>query len=90
MRVLLAVVALCAFMFAGCGPDAELVASGKAHKCKLLELAKKVQAEPTNTEVQAQIKTTTEDYMAVVETAEEGKRADLEAAINEAVAKGCE
>jgi len=89
MRILGAVLAFCALLAVGCGPDSELVANGKIHKCKLVELAKKLEAEPANTQVQKEIKETNEFLQAVISTADEGKRAALEEAINKAVAEGC-
>ncbi len=89
MKALGAVLAACVLLAVGCGPDSELVASGKIHKCKLADLATKLQAEPGNVKIQAEIKTVSDDLQAVINTADEGKRAELEQAINEAFAKGC-
>lgn len=90
MRILCAVVAICALFAVGCGPDSELVASGKNHKCKLQELSKKLAAEPGNAKLQEEIKSVSGDLQAVIETADEGKRADLQAAIDKAFAEGCD
>jgi hypothetical protein len=89
MRTLCAVVMVCALLV-GCGPDQELVASGKAHKCKLQELSKKLKDDPTNTKVAEEIATTSRYLTTVIETADEGKRADLSAAIDKAFAEGCD
>jgi hypothetical protein len=89
MRTLCAVFVVCALLM-GCGPDSELVASGKAHKCKLQELSKKLKDDPANAEVAAEIKTVSGYLTAVIESAEEGKRADLTAAIDKAFAEGCD
>ncbi len=89
MRILCAVVMVCALLV-GCGPDSELVASGKAHKCKLQELSKKLGEDPTNAEVAKEIKSVTGYLTTVIETADEGKRADLQAAIDKAFAEGCD
>jgi len=90
MRILCALVAVCALLVVGCGPDSDLVASGKNHKCKLEALSKKLKADPTDAKVQAELKTTSEYLQAVIETADEGKRAALQGAIDKAFAEGCD
>lgn len=90
MRILGALVVLCALLALGCGPDSELVASGKNHKCKLQALAGKLEAEPGNAEIQEEIKMVADDLRAVIETADDEKRPALQDAIDKAYAAGCD
>ena len=76
-------------LLAACGPDAELVASGKIHSCTMASLQQQLQANPEDQGLQTQLREASELLQAVIESADEGDRADLQAAIHEAVAAGC-
>lgn len=73
----------------GCGPDAELVASGKAHECAMQAARAQLEANPNDTAAQEALRERSELLQAVIGTAGEGERADLEAAIHAAAAEGC-
>ena len=87
MKIIVALFAL--LMLAACGPDRELVASGKAHRCEIQALQARLQANPQDQAAQAQLTERRELLQAVVETADQGDRAALEAAIQRAVDEGC-
>ena len=76
-------------LLGACGPDSELVASGKAHACNLKKAAAELEKGPENADLQKKVKEHADLLKAVIDTADEGKRADLEAAIKAAVEKGC-
>lgn len=81
-------VALCAFMFS-CGPDQDLVNSGVIHSCKIKELEKQLEEDPTNEELQSELKSTEGFLESVINSAKEGGRAELEEAIEQG-AENCE
>ena len=92
LRVLVSVLSVIAFM-AGCsGVDSELVASGKIHACKLAELEKQSgEEDPAKMAALTAEKIETATLLtAVIETADEGDRSALGAAIKEAVSEGCD
>lgn len=74
----------------GCGPDAELVASGKAHACAMQALEAQLEASPGDADLLAQLEDKSGLLQAVIETADPGDQADLQAAIQQAVAEGCD
>ena len=78
------------FLLAACGPDAELVASGKAHSCRLQQATKKLAENPEDASLAATVKDATELLQAVIDTVDESKRSELGKAIATEVAKGCE
>ena len=90
-RVALAALAAVAGMslLGACGPDSELVASGRIHSCHMKALQTRIQANPQDTAATAELLDRAALLKAVVETAAPGKRAQLEVAIQKAVAKGC-
>ena len=75
---------------AACGPDSILVESGKRHGCNIAALEAQIAANPTDESLQAELLDTNGMLVAVIDTADEGDRADLQAAIQEAVAAGCD
>jgi len=77
-----------AIFMTSCGPDSILVESGKTHSCKLKELQEKMDADPSNVELQNEFKETTQLLNAVIETADEGDQEALKNAIIEA-SKDC-
>ncbi|TNE53281.1 MAG: hypothetical protein EP338_12155 [Bacteroidetes bacterium] len=81
------IIALSALLFS-CGPDPELVASGVSHTCAIKDLQKKLEEDPTNEELQRDLKNRAEYLESVINTADEGDRAALEDAIKEA-SKNC-
>ncbi|GEM_PF-1952855 len=90
MRKLLSVLAIVGlFISTGCGPDSELVASGKNHKCKAAELTKKLEADPNNAALKKELLETAEFLKSVIDSAPQGDRAKLAEAIDKAFAEGC-
>ena len=85
---ILAILGLVSVM--GCGPDPELVANGKQHACTILDLQSKLKEKPDDQKLKDKLKYTSGDLKAVIETADEGDRASLEKAIQEAAKEGCE
>ena len=75
---------------AACGPDAELVASGKAHSCRLQEATKQLAENPEDAALAADVKEATELLQAVIDTVDESKRSELGKAIAAEVAQGCD
>ena len=75
--------------FTSCGPDSELVASGKVHSCKLKELAEKMKTDPDNAELQEEFIQTGKFLQTVVESAGEGNEEAMREAIN-AAAENCD
>lgn len=90
MKIVSLLLAVASLSLVGCGPDSDLVASGKNHACTLAALTVQLEAEPKNEELQAQVQESAAFLQSVVESAGEGDRADLEAAIRDAVAEGCD
>ena len=68
-----------------CGPDADLVRSGKAHQCTLSKLKAQLAEKPQDPKIQEEIKSTTGLYETVIQSAGEGKKEALEKAIAAAV-----
>ena len=89
MKFICTMIAICALLVVGCGPDPDLVASGKIHSCKLAEATVQLQADPTNAALQKEVNDRASFLQTVVETADEGSRAALQEAITAAVAEGC-
>ena len=89
MKLVLVIIAVFAVIGLGCGVDADLVRSGKIHACKLAELKRKMQADPSNTSLQSEARERAALLKTVIESADRGGRADLEKAIAAAVAEGC-
>ncbi len=83
------VTAALACSLSACGPDKELVKSGKDHTCALEELAKKLKADPGNQKLHEEIRERSVDLKVVIGSAGEGKQAALKEAIANEVAKGC-
>lgn len=79
-----------ATMTTACGPDAELVASGKIHTCNLKKAVDALAADPENAELKSKMESHKGLLDAVVGTADEGGRAALKAAIDEAAKAGCD
>ena len=75
---------------AACGPDSELVASGKAHSCRLQLSTKQLAQTPEDAALAADVREATELLQAVIDTVDEGKRSELGKAIAAEVAKGCD
>ena len=73
----------------GCGPDADLVASGKAHSCRLQNATRALAEAPSDEALAADVKEATELLQAVIDSADEGERAELGKSIAAAVAQGC-
>jgi predicted lipid-binding transport protein (Tim44 family) len=88
MRVQLGL-GLVAFSLLGCGPDADLVASGKAHSCRLQNATRELADKPGDAALAADVKEATELLQTVIDSADEGERAALGKAIAAAVADGC-
>lgn len=78
-----------ALLLISCGPDSELVASGKSHSCKIRELSKQLEADPGNPEIMEEIARYSRYLKIVIESAGEGGQAELEEAIIEA-SKNCD
>ncbi len=74
---------------AACGPDPILVESGKTHSCNQMKASKALAAKPGDADLAKQVKEHADRLRLVIETADEGKRAALQAAIAKAVAEGC-
>ena len=89
MKVLLSLFATL-FMLCACGPDSDLVASGKIHSCDMIALQAQLQANPTDTGLQAQLREKGELLNMVIQSSGEGDRAALHEAIQAAVAEGCD
>jgi hypothetical protein len=77
-------------LLAACGPDAELVKSGKIHTCNMQKANEGLKEKPDDADLAAQAKEASELLDTVIETAPEGQREALKAAIAQAVAKGCD
>lgn len=75
---------------AACGPDAELVASGKAHSCRLQKATRQLVKTPTNDALITEVRESTVFLQSVIDSAGDGNRAELGKAIAGAVAKGCD
>ena len=75
---------------AACGPDADLVASGKAHSCRLQQATRALAKNPEDATLAAEVKDATDMLQTVIDTADEGKRAELGKAIAAEVANGCD
>ena len=87
MKTLLSFVVL--LSLSACGPDAELVASGKAHVCALQELQARAQANPGDPGLAGQMAQRADFLEAVINSAPEGSRSALQEAINAAAVEGC-
>jgi len=79
--------ALCTL--AACGPDPDLVASGKAHSCRVQKATKQLAERPDDDALAAEVREATELLQTVIDTADQGDRAELGKAIAAEVAKGC-
>jgi hypothetical protein len=87
MRILVISIAL--LLLGACGPDSELVASGKAHSCQIRAAQARLQANPQDVAAQNELRERAALLRTVIDTADPGDRAALEAAIQTAVSEGC-
>jgi len=91
MKLLLSLaIPVALFALTACGPDSELVASGKIHVCGMQALEAQLEANPGDADLLSQLADKAGMLEAVIDTADEGDRADLSAAIQAAVAEGCD
>ncbi len=90
MVLSLTLLSLTLLSLAACGPDADLIASGKAHSCRLQKATAGLARTPHDEALSAEVREATKLLQAVIETADEGKRAQLGKAIADAVSEGCE
>ena len=86
MKALLFAVALVTLL--ACGPDADLLSSGTRHACNIQDFTAQLAADPGNESIQAQLSESAAFLEINIDQAGEGNRAEMQAAIEEAVAGG--
>ncbi len=77
-----------ALMLFACGPDADLLSSGTRHACNIRDFTAQLAADPGNESIQESLSESAAFLEINIDQAGEGNRAEMQAAIQAAVAEG--
>jgi hypothetical protein len=91
MKKVIYIIPVIATLLCGCnGVDSDLLASGKNHQCNIDRVTELLNEDPDNKELQKELEEYKGYYETIIDSAKDGAKSNLEAAIQEAAKTGCD